>query len=41
MIFEDSKIYIEHPESHFYDFWGNSLTFEMLMLLISIVNVKG
>ena len=39
MIFVDSKIYIEHPESHFYDFCGNSLTFEMLMLLIPIVNV--
>ena len=39
MIFEDAKIYIDHPESHVYDYCGNILTFSMLMLLIPIVNV--
>ena len=39
MIFEDSMIYIEHPESHFYSYCGNILTFDMLMLLIPIVNI--
>ena len=39
IIFEDSKIFIEHPESHFNDFCRNSLTFEILMLLIPIANV--
>ena len=39
MIFEDSKIYIEHPESHFYSYCGHKLTFDMLMFLIPIVNI--
>ena len=39
MIFEDAKIYIEHPESHVYHYCGNILTFNMLMYLIPIVNI--
>ena len=39
MIFEDSKIYIEHPERHFYSYCGKKLTFDMLMFLIPIVNI--
>jgi hypothetical protein len=38
MIYEDSKIYIEDPESHFYDYCVNNLTFDMLMMLIPIVS---
>ena len=39
MLFQDSKIYIEHPESHFYNYCGNSLTFDMFLLLIPVVNI--
>ena len=39
MIYEDSKIFIEHPENYFYSYCGKKLTFDMLMLLIPVVNV--
>ncbi len=39
MIYEDSKIYIEQPERHFYSYCGKKLTFDMLMMLIPIVSI--